>query len=503
MVAENAGRSDGSATERTERAELLTLVSNPGDNRVLREWIETQPAYEPADAETALQDGVFDCCLLDLQNLQAQEKSLRRHKQDSLVPLPVILLVPNERVETVRRELKSSYPGRWALLDGVLRTPMSEAELETHVDSLIRLRRQAQANVRQEEQLRRIRDEHAGHGVLITDRDGTIEYANRAFETQSGYDFESVEGENPSLLKSGEHDEAFYEELWETICRGEVWHGVVINRRKDGSRYVLDQTIAPMFDSDGEIDQFVAINHEITELKALEARLRERSEQLALLNRVLRHDVRNDMTVIEGWAQTIDPAGDEETEEILDRIISASTHVIELTTSARDLVEAIDSGEEPELEQVDVRAILEEEVSKRRERYESATINIESQREDYPVLANELLASVFRNLINNAIQHHDSPTPHVWVSLEGSDTHITVEITDDGPGIDPAIREQLFEAETKGLDSTGTGMGLYLVDRVMRIFEGDVRVEENSPRGTRFVLTFPVAEDRKPAEGYP
>ncbi|MFW5900833.1 MAG: ATP-binding protein [Halodesulfurarchaeum sp.] len=487
------------ASEETQPTDLLTLVSNPGDRRVLRDWIESESAYEPAE-EAGLQEGRFDCCLLDPENLQIHEKRLAKHKQESLVPLPVILLVAGERVATVRRELKAAHPGRWELLDGVLRTPMSEAELETQVDSLIRLRRQAQANRRQEEQLKRIRDEHAGHGVLITDRDGAIQYANRAFEIQSGYDFESIEGETPRLLQSGEHDEAFYRDLWETIRRGDVWNGVVTNKRKDGRRYVLDQTIAPMHDADGEIDQFVAINHEITELKVLEERLRERGEQLALLNRVLRHDVRNDMTVIKGWAQTIDPHGDEATREIIDRIVSASTHVIELTISARDLIEAIDSGAEPELEQVDIGEILEEEVRKRQERYEFATIEVESQGAEYPVLANELLASVFRNLINNAIQHHDSQSPHVWISIEQSDSHITVDIADDGPGINPSFRDRLFEAEAKGLDSTGTGMGLYLVDRVMKIFDGDVRVVENRPRGTRFVLTFPMATPRMAAE---
>lgn len=497
MVGETASGGDLPRENGGIESQLLALVSNPGDRRVLIEWIETEPDYVSTDEANALEAGAFDCCLLDCENLAEHEDTLARHKQASPIPLPVLLLVPDSRIEGIRRELKSAHPERWALVDGVLRTPMAEAELEMQVASLLRLRQQAQANLRQEEQLKRIRDEHAGHGVVITDQDGAIEYVNRAFETQSGYDSEEVRGKNPRILQSGEHDEQFYERLWETICRGDVWRGEVVNERKDGARYVLDQSIAPMFGPDGEIDQFVAINHEITELKELEERLRERGEQLALLNQVLRHDVRNDMTVIVGWAQTLDSGKDEETAEIVERIVSASNHVIDLTVSARDLVEAIYTGESPDIEPVDLEAILGEEVMKRRERYDFATIEFESQGSGEQVHANELLASVFRNLLNNAIQHHDSATPHVWVQTAFEADTVTVEIADDGPGIDPAIRERLFEAEAKGLESTGTGMGLYLVDRLLSIYGGEIRVEENNPRGTRFVLTFPLLETQQ------
>jgi PAS domain S-box-containing protein len=494
MVGETAAGGDWIDDSEGTEARLLTLISNPGNRRVLEEWIEAKPGYGTCEDASALEAGAFDCCLLDCENLADYEDALVRHKQASPIPLPVLLLVADSRIDGIRRELSSAHPDRWALVDGVLRTPMAEAELEMQVASLLRLRHQAQENLRQEEQLKRIRDEHAGHGVIITDADGRIEYVNAAFETQSGYGSAEVRGENPRILQSGEHDEQFYAALWETITGGEVWRGEVVNERKDGGRYVIDQTIAPMVGPDGEVDQYVAINHEITELKALEEQLRERSDQLALLNRVLRHDVRNDMTVIIGWAQTLDPHGDETAAEIIDRIVSASNHVIDLTISARDIVEAIDTDVMPDLEPVDLESILDEEIAKRQERYDFATIELESRGDGRKVVANELLASVFRNLLNNAIQHHDSATPHVWVEVCFEEDSVTVEIADDGPGIDPAIRDRLFEAETKGLDSTGTGMGLYLVHQLVEIYDGSIRVEENSPRGTRFVLTFPLVE---------
>ncbi|MFB6159670.1 MAG: PAS domain-containing protein [Haloferacaceae archaeon] len=97
--------------------------------------------------------------------------------------------------------------------------------------------------------------EHAGHAIFLTDTDGTIEYANPAVESVTGYEPAEVVGENPRLWKSGEHDEAFYAEMWEAITSGTVWDGEIINRRKSGSLCWVDMTIAPVTDEEGTVDR--------------------------------------------------------------------------------------------------------------------------------------------------------------------------------------------------------------------------------------------------------
>jgi PAS domain S-box-containing protein len=109
--------------------------------------------------------------------------------------------------------------------------------------------------------------EAAGHSIYATDTEGTIEYVNPAFEAITGYTAEEAVGRNPRILQSGEHDEAFYEELWDTILAGDVWRSKLINTTKSGDRYVVDQTIAPVRDEDETIKHFVAVNSDVTELK--------------------------------------------------------------------------------------------------------------------------------------------------------------------------------------------------------------------------------------------
>ncbi|SNR40033.1 PAS domain S-box protein [Halorubrum vacuolatum] len=115
--------------------------------------------------------------------------------------------------------------------------------------------------------------ESSGHAIYCTDPEGTIEYVNPAFEELTGYTAAEAIGKTPRILRSGEHEESFYEDLWRTVLDGEVWRGEVINEDKDGERYIVDQTIAPVTDASGSITEFVAVNADITEQRSTERQL--------------------------------------------------------------------------------------------------------------------------------------------------------------------------------------------------------------------------------------
>jgi len=117
--------------------------------------------------------------------------------------------------------------------------------------------------------------EAAANAVMITDRDGRIEWANEAFSRLTGWSLEACQGKTPRILKSGHHDQRFYEDLWRTILGGTVWQREMVNRRKDGAVYIEDQTITPVTDERGETTHFVAIKIDVTERKRAEDALRE------------------------------------------------------------------------------------------------------------------------------------------------------------------------------------------------------------------------------------
>ncbi|SFR35832.1 PAS domain S-box protein [Halogeometricum limi] len=225
---------------------------------------------------------------------------------------------------------------------------------------------------------------------------------------------------------------------------------------------------------------------DITEQVAREQQLETTTTQLETLNRILRHDIRNDMSVIVGWADILRDHVDEEGEEILDRILTNGRDTLELTDVARDAVETIAGDGTADVEPTALEAVLRREVTTRRETFPNATIEL-GPVPSVRVAANPLLGSVFRNLLNNAVSHHDGDSPTVRVSVEHDAETVSVRVADDGPGIPETQRETIFGKGEKGLNSHGTGIGLYLVGTLVDAYGGHVRVEDAAD-GATFVV---------------
>jgi PAS domain S-box-containing protein len=107
--------------------------------------------------------------------------------------------------------------------------------------------------------------EQTAETVLICNRAGVIEYVNPAFEAVTGYTREQAIGKTPRLLKSGQHNPAFYRELWDTILSGRVYRGVLVNRKQSGDVYFEDEIITPLTDATGTVTHFVSTGRDITE----------------------------------------------------------------------------------------------------------------------------------------------------------------------------------------------------------------------------------------------
>ncbi|MCF8105735.1 MAG: EAL domain-containing protein [Desulfohalobiaceae bacterium] len=115
--------------------------------------------------------------------------------------------------------------------------------------------------------------EQTADTVVITDREGTIEYVNPSFESSTGFSRQEAVGQKPNILKSGEHPPEFYQNMWETILRGEVYRDTVINRTKNGSLYYEYKTITPLYDQQDRLTHFLATGKDLTEQLQTESRL--------------------------------------------------------------------------------------------------------------------------------------------------------------------------------------------------------------------------------------
>ncbi|MBL0714926.1 MAG: PAS domain S-box protein, partial [Desulfosarcina sp.] len=145
--------------------------------------------------------------------------------------------------------------------------------------------------------------------VVITDRSGSIEYVNATFCNVTGYSAAEAIGQNPRLLKSGNLPRAFYRNLWDTICAGQIWRGDFLNRKKNGEEYWESASISPIRSDAGEITHFVAVKQDITDRKQMEKDLLaakqaadEASQAKGNFLANMSHEIRTPMNAVIGMA---------------------------------------------------------------------------------------------------------------------------------------------------------------------------------------------------------
>ena len=211
------------------------------------------------------------------------------YAQQELLGAPVEMLVP-ERLRSQHTEHRAAYlttpvtrpMGVGLELYGVRKDgrefpvdiklsyyPTKDGGIAMSAIRDITARKQAEAQLH----LQHTALEAAANGIMITDREGTIIWVNSAVTQLTGYTAQELLGRNSRLLKSGQHDTAFYQDIWATILAGQVWHGEMINQRKDGGLYTEEQAIAPVRDTRGQITHFIAVKQDITARKRTDADL--------------------------------------------------------------------------------------------------------------------------------------------------------------------------------------------------------------------------------------
>ena len=331
--------------------------------------------------------------------------------------------------------------------------------------------------------------ENAGHSIYWTDVDGTIEYANPAFEEITGFDRSAVVGENPRILQSGEMSDAYYRELWETILSGETFHHEVINESKAGEQFVVSQTIAPIEGPTGEIERFVAVNSDVTDRKRREERLeaeKERVEQLhqrlSVMNRILRHDIRSSVNIIKGNAQLAN-SSDRQLEQAIGTVIDEADRLQRIAESVRHIETAI-AEEESAVTEIDVGTVVQTKVIRYRNEHPEAEFQVDIP-DSAVALARDQFELAIEHLISNAITHHDGREPTVDVAVDVLEKEDAVEIViaDDGPGIPEAEVRPLRKGRETPLTHT-SGLGLWLTQWIVDVSNGELDFDWREPRGT-------------------
>ncbi|TLS68650.1 PAS domain S-box protein [Mariprofundus erugo] len=365
----------------------------------------------------------------------------------------------------------------------------------------------------QEKMLRNLSSavEQAGESVMITSREGTIEYVNPAFTAITGYKPEEVIGRDPSILKSDAQDPAYYQKLWQTITRGEVWSGTLIDRKKDGSFYPALMTIAPVHNEEGSITHFVATQQDISEHKRLQEQFFEAQKLQAIgtLAGGIAHDFNNMLAALQGntfLAARLagdDPKLGERLSNIDTIIQRAAAMVRQLLTYARK--------DHISMAPFTLNLLIKEGYKMART---AIPENIEYTCDLCPELmivngdANQLQQVLINLLINARDAVEETINPKISCSLTPFvadepffDSHpelrnrplVRMSVRDNGCGISADKFSKIFEPFFTSKEvGKGTGLGLAMAYGSIKTHGGVIEVESELGRGTAFHVFLPL-----------
>lgn len=364
--------------------------------------------------------------------------------------------------------------------------------------------------------------------VAIFDVQGRFTYVNGKFSEISQYGREDVLGQDDRILHSGHHAQSFFNETWDTLRAGKVWHGEICNRKKHGGLYWVEATLVPFLDAEGRPYQYFGIYTDITGRKQVETDLtgardhaleatRLKSEFLATMS----HEIRTPMNAILGMAELLQGAPlNEEQNDCLRTLHQSGKSLLHIIDDILDLSK-MEAGK-LHIERVDFRlrevveAVLDALTPGARQKRISLMSYVAP--EIPPVLQGDpgRIRQVLINLVGNAIKFTGQGSVTVRAILElGDDTQSTVRIsvTDTGIGITEQSAKKLFQPFTQADGSTtrkhgGTGLGLSICRNLVNMMGGEIGVESEPGKGSTFWVTVSLMHgapqhDALPGGGLP
>lgn len=376
--------------------------------------------------------------------------------------------------------------------------------------------------------------EVAANAIMITDAQGIIEWVNPAFTSNTGYTSAEAMGKNPrDLVRSGEQEASIYASLWQAINNGQVWRGEFFNRRKNGSLYLEEQIITPMFNEQGKLEHLIAIQQDITERnhQAVELRehrnhlerlveertreligAREQAEHLTLVKSSflsnMSHEIRTPMNAVLGFCYLLEQQTlSTDAHNLVSKINSAGRSLLAIINDILDFskIEAgrldIECAPFRLLEMLDQLAALMSTAAghKNLELTITPPLNIDALMGD-----GLRLQQVLTNLLSNAIKFTEQGevTLRITVVSEQED-QLTLRfmVKDTGIGISYGQQQDLFSAFSQADTSIsrrfgGTGLGLAISLQLVTLMGGTLQLVSTLGEGSEFCFELSLKRDR-------
>lgn len=335
--------------------------------------------------------------------------------------------------------------------------------------------------------------EQSPSSIVITDKTGNITYVNPGLCQTTGYSLQEAIGQNPRILKSGQHDASFYKEMWSTISSGKIWQGEICNRKKDGSLFWEQASISPVVNEDGKISHYIAVKDDISERKELD-RLKEDIEQ------IMRHDLKTPLNAIIGYPQLLLKSNlTERQQKMIEQMHTAGNSMLQIINSYLDMTKMEAGTYELNPIPLDLIGILKRVMDDLQSKGYKGQAELKLTVNHHPINENDLISvigeeilcySLFSNLVKNAVE----ATPEYDVVLINILPHSSaVDIIVSNKGVVPEeIKERFFEKYVTAGKRGGTGLGTYSAKLMAETQEGSVAMQSSEEQGTIITVTMPA-----------
>jgi|HubBroStandDraft_1064217.scaffolds.fasta_scaffold17701_3 two-component system cell cycle sensor histidine kinase/response regulator CckA len=498
---------------------VLLVGNKEEDFFLLREILERTRSLLTADLDHAhtldearamLSQKSYGLVLVE-HEAGAEAVEFLTHFQQAGVPLPFIVLTENADEATVAEIIDGG--GAW---NCVAKSQLDGGTLVRTIRNTLAMYSLQQEHKIAEESLRKLSRavEQSADMVMVTDRFGIIEYVNPAFETLTGYSHEEVCGKTPRILKSGEHAPEVYREMWETMRAGNVFRGILVNRKKNGELYYVEETVCPVRDVAGSVTHFISNSRDLTERMRLEAQLMQSQKMDAIGNLAggVAHDFNNLLTIITSYAELALDSVTRNTplESKIQEILLAARRAAELTRQllafSRKQLQALRVADLNQViatiantlprligEDIDFTFVRGEGLG----RVRVDPLQIEQILMNLAANARDAMPQGGHLRIENSNVNLDEDYVHCKQALIPIGRYALVTISDDGEGISPEHLPHIFEPfyTTKPLGK-GTGLGLATVYGIVKQNKGFIWAYSEPRMGTVFKIYLPCVTAR-------
>ena len=343
--------------------------------------------------------------------------------------------------------------------------------------------------------------------IIITDKNGNIEYVNPRYTEITGYTLKEVTGRNPRILKSGHQSAEFYENLWQTILSGKEWNGEMLNKKKNGDLYWEHGSISPLINESGQITHLIGIKEDITEKRKMFLDLIQAKEKAeagdklksAFINNIS-HEVRTPLGAIEGFVEMLlSPETLEENKALYGQIIrKSSTRLLSTIADYMDISLIVSGNVEVHKTSFSLNQMLSELKEEFLEACAEQQLKLTISKPDGPqdiILTTdpEHFKKIWLHLIRNAVKY----TPHgeITFGYRRTPDGLTFFVSDTGIGIDENKAQLIFDyfmqadiSQTRIYE--GSGLGLSIARDLVKLLGGNIYVESVKNSGSTFSFTL-------------